>query len=238
MVNNPEPVANYNLDTPLKYQKNPGTYRHPELGVDVYLVDDTLVPGQVYTPEKNRPRAVTTLKSIIEAEDYDGPNFSVPTHEPTVTVVEQESEEEEESSYIGRDFTYRRPSRSSRDEHHHDSDSDSESDHSHHSDSDSESDHSDSDSDDEDYLGDYNIGDFKKFGRRPTYSSHRRTSSRRGSDDSDDEGYTRSYSSSRSSRPTSSTSSRSTRSYTKPASKDIPASLSSAYGTSWLDALF
>jgi hypothetical protein len=340
-VNNPAPEANYS-PAPLKYQKNPGTYRHPDLGVDVYLVDDTIVPGQVYTPEEKRPKAIKTLKSIVEAEDYDGPNFDLnyklqgyerpkaypeykpptpapyespfpavvgpwygertfeevgafnrdvptsaydvvveepvstpePVHipepvlyvpEPSVTVVEPEvvyvpepepevvyvpepePVEEEESSYMRSDFkiptnyhsksngylsSYGKPSRSSRDEHH--DDSDSESDH-----SDSESDHSDSDSDsdddDENYLGDYNIGGFQKFGRKPTYSRRTRTSSRRSSDDSDDEGYTRSYRSRRSSRPSSS---RSTRSYTKPASRDVPAALSSVSGASWLDALF
>ena len=320
VVNNPAPVANYDLETPLKYQKNPGTYKHPELGVDVYLVDDTIVPGQKYTPDNQRPKAITTLKSLVEAEDYDGPNFDInyklqgyerpkaypkykpptpepyespfpavvgpwygertfeevgafnrdvpvsayddvveepvstpePVHipepelfvpEPTVTVVEPEvvpepeaivtvvepevipepePVQEEEPSYMRSDFQipttyqskssgylsdYGRPSRSSRDEAHDDSDS--------------ESDHSDddSDSDDEDYLGDYNIGGFRKFGRTPTYSRRPRTSSRRSSDD---KGYTRSYRSRRSSRP----------------AEDVPSALASVSGASWLDALF
>lgn len=73
-VNNPAPVANYS-SVPLKYQKNPGTYTHPELGVQVYLVDNTIVPGQNYTPHQERTSAKVDLDTLLNSETYDGPIF-------------------------------------------------------------------------------------------------------------------------------------------------------------------
>ena len=318
-VNFPTPQADYTGIPPI-YQRNPGTYTHPELGVQVYLVDDKIVPGQTYTPEAERPKAIRTLRNTVEDGDYDGPQFALnnfdvdrklqgykrpktipkyeekvpepyvspfpnlvgpwpgetypepvyeevvyveePTVEPYVEVYEEpyvEVVEEPEPVYVpepepthvpepepvydeetnrdatprytAEDFkiptTYKKPSDGYLGDYGKPKSAPADFtkfDYGHHDDEDDEN-SSDSESEDEDYLGDYSISGFRKFGRRPTYNRSRRSS--RGSAS---KGYTRNYGTY--SKPTTPKSS-----YKPRASKPVPEVLQ-AYDTNWLDALF
>jgi len=82
----PEPYADYSGLKPI-YSANPGTYTDRNLGVERYLVDNEIVPGQAYTPDSTRQSAHEELGEMMSSEGYEGPHYqtkSTYNHHETV----------------------------------------------------------------------------------------------------------------------------------------------------------